>query len=354
MYRLPVRHPRKILLIRPSALGDVCRTVPVVASLRRAYPDAAIDWLVQDTFVDAVAHHPALRRVIPFPRKALGRSLLRGNPLPTLAFLRTLRSEHYDLTIDAQGLGRSGLFAWATRAARRVGYAHAPEGAWLGYTHLAREPKSRHTVDRMLGLLRPLGVPAVSDLRLFADPQAVSDVVVEHAEPYALLAPTSRWASKRWPADRFAELARRLIERGVPRIVVVGSPSERNQCTPLLELAASSPRVTDRVGSTSVAQLMALVSRAKLVVANDSAALHMAVGFDRPTVALYGPTDVSRVGPYRRDADVVQHIRRRDPIDHKTDANVALMERITTDEVYDACIERLDNAPAYPRAAQTG
>jgi len=349
----PVRHPRKILLIRPSALGDVCRTVPLVVSLRRAFPDSVIDWVVQDTFVDAVTHHPAVRRVIPFPRTSLGRSMRRGNPAPTLAFLRSLRAGRYDLTIDAQGLGRSGLFTWATRAIKRIGHAHAPEGAWLGYTHRVSQPGVRHTVDRMLGLLAPLRIPAVRDMRLHADPQAVSDVVVEHAEPFVLLAPTSRWASKRWPEDRFAELARRLLERGVPRVVIVGSPSERDQCRSLLELASDDPRVTDRVGSTTIAQLMALVARAKLVVANDSAALHMAVGFDRPTVALYGPTDVARVGPYRREEDVIQHVSPGDPIDHKTDGNVALMERITVDQVFAASVDRLERSPAYPRAAQS-
>lgn len=346
-----MRPPRSILLIRPSALGDVCRTVPLAASLKRAYPEAAIDWVVQDTFADAVTNHPAVRRVIPFERKHLGRALKRGNPTPLRAFLRELQLARYDLTIDAQGLGRSGVLSWATRAARRIGFAHAPEFAWLAYTTRVHQPMSRHTVDRMLGLLEPLGISPVRDMRLFADPQAVSDVVVEYAEPYVLLAPTSRWASKRWPASRFADLAQRLLKHGVQRIVVVGSPSERDQCQPLLDLAASNPRITDRVGSTTITQLMALVSRSNLVVANDSAALHMGVGFDRPIVALFGPTDVSRVGPYLRESDVIQNISPNDPIDHKTDANRALMDRISTDAVFKACAERLERSPAYPRAA---
>ncbi|GJM19135.1 MAG: lipopolysaccharide heptosyltransferase I [Phycisphaeraceae bacterium] len=329
------------MLIRPSALGDVCRTVPVLASLRAAYPNAAIDWLVQDTFVEAIEHHPALRRAVPFDRTGLGRAARRGNLGPALKFMRSLAAEHYDMVIDAQGLGRSALFAWSTRAVRRVGYTNAQEFGWLAYTDRVREPREKHAVDRMLGLLRPLGVGPVRDMRLYPDPQARADVVAEHAEPFAVLAPTSRWAAKRWPVDRFAELARRLLDAGVPKIVVVGAASERAQCRPVLDLAAGSPQVTDRVGSTSIAQLMALISRAKLVVANDSAALHMAVGFDRPTVALFGPTDVSRVGPYRREADVIQHVTPGDPIDHKTDANGALMARISVDEVFDACMARL-------------
>lgn len=341
--------PRQILVIRPSALGDVCRTVPVVASLRRAYPEAAIDWVVQDAFVGAVERHPAVRRVIPFPRKRLGEAMRRGRLGEVFAFLRTLREPGYDAVIDAQGLVRSAIFAWATRAPRRVGYANAQEFGWLAYTDKVREPMDRHTVDRMLGLLGPLGVEAVRDMRLFADPQAVSDVVMEYPEPYAVVAPTSRWAAKRWPADRFAELVKRLLAHGVQRVVVVGGPGEREQCAPVLDLVGSLGPVSDRVGSTTIAQLMALVSRARLVVANDSAVLHMAVGFDRPLVGLFGPTDVGRVGPYRREADVIQHIEAGDTLDHKLDANARLMERITVDEVEAACVQRLEQRPAHPR-----
>jgi heptosyltransferase-1 len=165
----------------------------------------------------------------------------------------------------------------------------------------------------------------------------VSQAVIEHPEPYAVLAPTSRWASKRWPDVRFAEVARTLLsEQAVERVIVVGAPGERGQCPATLALAADHPRVTDRVGSTSISALMALISRAALVVANDSAAVHMAVGFDRPTVALYGPTDVARVGPYGREADVIQH---REP----GDANAAMMARIGLEEVLNACRVRLKN-----------
>ena len=94
------------------------------------------------------------------------------------------------------------------------------------------------------------------------------------------------------------------------------------------------PRVINLAGKTSIAQLMALVRDASLVIANDSAAVHMAVGFNRPMVALFGPTDIRRVGPYRRDADVIQHIGPADRLDHKDTAHGrTLMERITTDEV---------------------
>ena len=339
--------PRQILLVRPSALGDVCRTVPLAASLKRAWPEAQIDWLVQDTFAEAVAHHPALRRVVPFPRRRLGQAMRRWRMGEVRAFLKSLAAPGYDLVIDAQGLLRSAIFARATGARRRVGYANAQELGWLLYTDRVHEDRARHTVDRMLGLLSPLGIEPVRDMRLFCDGQALSDVIVEYREPYAVIAAGSRWEAKRWPAERFAELARRLLRGGVDRVVLVGSPDERAQCAPVIALAGELPGVSDRIGSTSIAQLMALIARARLVVANDSAALHMAVGFNRPLVALYGPTDVARVGPYGREADVIQHVGQGDTLDHKEPAAQSLMARIGVDEVEAACRARLA-APLRP------
>jgi lipopolysaccharide heptosyltransferase I len=335
--------PAKILLIRPSALGDVCRTVPVVAALHARYPQARIEWMVQQGFEDAVRHHPAVDAIVPFNRKALGKQILKGDLAQTRAFLRSLRDAGYDMVLDAQGLARSGVFMWATRARVRVGYRQAQEGAWLAANRRADAPRDLHTVDRMLRLAAAAGADVTEpDMRLFPDPDALSQVIIEHPEPYAVLAPTSRWASKRWPDERFAAVARTLLdERLVERVLIVGAPGEREQCPACLALAADHPRVTDRVGSTTVAALMALISRASLVIANDSAAVHMAVGFDRPTVALYGPTDVARVGPYRRDADVIRHRAPGDPIDHKDDANRVMMERITTEEVLAAARARL-------------
>ncbi|MDX2117238.1 MAG: glycosyltransferase family 9 protein [Planctomycetota bacterium] len=342
--------PRSILIIRPSALGDVCRSVPVLVSLKRAFPNARIDWLVQDGFAAAIADHPDLGRIVPFARRELGAASRRGNFGPVRRFFAQLREANYDLVIDCQGLLRSGLFAWATRAKRRVGFANARELGWLGVNERHDVSTSLHSVDRMLELLRRAGVPIVHDMRLYSNPQACHDVapaLQAAGSRYAVVAPTSRWAAKRWPADRFARVVENLCEHGYSGVVIVGGANERDQCGPLLEVASKNAKVIDRIGGTSVAQLMAIIESASLVIANDSAALHMAVGFDRPTVALYGPTRVELVGPYRRERDVIQHLKPGDSFDHKNDANVTMMQRISVDEV----IERV--AAISRDAAQT-
>ncbi|GMV25057.1 MAG: hypothetical protein AMXMBFR58_10880 [Phycisphaerae bacterium] len=332
----------RILIVRPSALGDVCRSVPVLASLRRAYPAARIDWIVQDSFAPAIAHHPALTSVIAFPRNEFGRMARRMRYGPILRWMSELRRRHYDLVLDCQGLARSAIFTWATRAPRRIGYANAPEAAWLAYTTLSRADMDMHAVDRMLSLVSAAGVDPVRDMRLYPDPDEASALEGQIGpEPFIIIAPTSRWPGKRWPQQRFIDAARAMLDAGVRRVVVVGAPSERDQCSGLIELARSDPRIIDRVGATTVGGLLALVSRSTAVLCNDSAVLHMAVGLEKPLVALYGPTRVNRVGPYRRDADVIQHVRESDRLDHKDDAaGTALMERITVAEVVEAVLRR--------------
>lgn len=330
----------RILIIRPSALGDVCRSVPVLVSLRRSYPTARIDWLVNEGFSQAIEAHPDLSRVVAFPRQALGAALASLRVGPAVAFIKQLRLERYDLVLDVQGLARSGFLAWATRAPRRVGYADAREMGWMGLTERQRVPRDLHSVDRMLGLVRAMGVEPVADMRLYTPPAARAAADADAAlagTRYAVLAPTSRWPGKQWPAERFAALAPRLLEMGLDAVVIVGSASERGQITPLLDAANDaklSGRLVDRVGATSVGGLMALIERAALVVANDSAALHIAVGFETPVVALFGPTRIDRVGPYRREASVVQHLEPGERLDHKDEAlGRRLMQRIGVDEV---------------------
>lgn len=332
--------PRRILLVRPSALGDVCRTAPVLATLKRTFPGASIDWLVQDDFGPAVEHHPDLSRVVRFPRRALAEWWRPAVGLRAVRWLGTLREASYDLVLDCQGLFRSGLFTFATGAERRVGYANAKELGWLGLTERADVPRSMHAVDRMLALTRVVGAAPVADMRLYTSEQerAALDSRLRACGTYGVIAPTSRWPGKRWPAERFAQLVTQMLdERLLPAVALVGARSEREQCGPLLELASRDGRVIDLIGRTSVGELMAVVEASALVVANDSAALHMAVGFDRPIVALFGPTRIDRVGPYRRERDVLQRLEPGERVDHKNEAlGRAMMARISVSETLEA------------------
>jgi len=299
------------------------------------YPHAQIDWLVQDANAEAIRHHPALSNVIEFRRHQLGKGPLRGTSSPLYQFVRLLRASKYDVVYDLQGLFRSGFFTWASGAPRRVGLKNAREFGWLGLTHRYDAPTSMHAVDRMLEVLKGDGVPISLDMRLYAQPASRARISSDpelNAGPFAVLAPTSRWIAKRWPADRFAVVASELLNRGYARVVLVGAPGERDQCAALTDLASREPRILDRIGRTSIADLLALTEASSLVIANDSAVVHMAVGFDRPLIGLYGATSPQKDGPYQRASDVIHH-----PADaslrHRGLSTNDLMKRITIEEV---------------------
>ncbi len=354
---IEVRGDKRILLIRPTALGDVARTVPVLATLRKAHPDAHIDWLVAKAFAPAVRHHPMLDGVIEFDRKALAQ--FGFSPKATGAgrrFASHLHDQHYDIVYDLQGLFRSGLFTRLTRARRRVGFANAREFGWLGYNVRHRIDAGLHTVDRMLGLLEADGMEPVHDMRLYLsdeDKAWLSAFKQEYGigdAGYACIAPTARWGCKCWPIERYGQVARQMVESGLAgdKLVLIASPDEREQVLPIFEVlmgdGAAGGDLRDRVvfPDTSVGQMMALLSEPRVLVCNDSAPLHIAVGFDRPVVALFGPTDPATVGPYRRESSVIR------PADaQQYEANYrrynddnTLIAKIEVEEVWEKVLEQ--------------
>ncbi|MHC4994542.1 MAG: glycosyltransferase family 9 protein [Planctomycetota bacterium] len=345
--------PQRILIVRPSALGDVARTVPALVSLKQHWPEAQIDWLVRDTFVDAVVAHPDLHEAIPFPRSSFrrfGRSLSVTRRV--LAYMKSLKNRRYDLVVDLQGLGRSGWLTHATKAPLRVGPADARELAWLGYNQrVAIDPSVRHTVDRMLAVVEALGATPIRDMQLYTTDQddrwATDALAAAGLEPgrFAAVAPTAAWASKRWPIERFDQVIEQLGDFGLYGAAVVGSPGEESQTRELFaERESKQPRL-DLVGKTSVGQMMAILKQAGIVYANDSAALHIAVGLGKRVVSLFGPTDPETVGPYRYATGTVCAEADR-PVNYRaqrTDARI--IARIGLPEVFDTTRRVLDTPP---------
>ena len=343
------RNPESILIVRPSALGDVCRTVPVLASLRTKWPNARTGWLVQDNFAEAVSAHPGLDEVIPFPRSRM-RSAWRSpkRMLGVLGFLRMLQGSDWDLVLDCQGLARSSLFSRLSGSSWRVGFSDAREFGWFLMTD--RVPTvSAHVVDRTMELVAHLGAEAEPDMRLHAPPGCIEGWQASHlrpGSPYVVLAPRSRWASKEWPMGKWRELIGELAARGHRDFVLVGSAGERDSLERLIGMLdmRNGPRVVSMAGRTTVGDLMAIIRSAALVVANDSAALHMAVGFSRPMVGLFGPTDPREVGPYGALDQVIRHAGATGSgHDYRSRSTPAdSMDRITVEEVLDRAIEVLE------------
>ncbi len=344
----------RVLLIRPSALGDVCRTVPALVTLRKAMPQAQIDWLVQSPFAPAIASHPDLHQVVAFDRKRYSKLLLRPGQWSSFrGFLRQLREAHYDMVFDLQGLARSGYFTWATRAPIRVGFANAREGGHLGYTHRYHIDTNMHTVDRMLALLKAHDIPPSPqepdrDMRLFTPAEDLKwadqylNDIGNGNRPFALLAPTAQWLCKCWPIQRFVELAKRLEQELNLRIIVMAAPHEQPIVQPLLDATNT------QLPPTTIGKMMGLIQRARIMICHDSGPLHMAVGLGTPTVSLFGPTNPALVGPYQQDqwvvqpSDITQQELAQSYRDRKNDQSI--MARITLDQVWDRVKMRMDQS----------
>jgi lipopolysaccharide heptosyltransferase I len=325
----------RILLIKPSAFGDVVHTVPVLAKLRARYPSARIDWLITPPNADVVRWHPALSNALLFDRRRyarFGRSWPATRDL--LAFLAEVRRTSYDLVVDLHGQLRSALLALASGAPVRVGFDRqrrrseaaslrrlgkavlrhgwtgCREGAWLAYTHRIPVPTlDVHAIDRYLWLGDLLGLdPSPPDLRVYLPPEAAvaADRLLAHAGigrgPVALLLPGTIWETKHWRAEEFAAVGRALLRAGMA-VVLAGATADRPRCRAVAERC---PGARDVCGETTLAELGALMRRAAFCVTNDSGPMHFAVALGRPVVSVFGPTDPLWIGPYGRPEAVVR------------------------------------------------
>jgi lipopolysaccharide heptosyltransferase I len=329
------REFRRILLVKPSALGDVVHALPVLVKLRARYPEARIDWLITPENADLVRHHPALSTVIDFPRKQFSRfgrdwSATFG----PIRLLSKLRRGRYDLVVDLHGQFRSAVFTLATGAPVRVGFDRprghvesaqaehpadipgehgwngAREGAWLAYTHWIRIPTlDVHAVNRYLWIGPMLGFDdRPPDLRIHLAPDAsatIDELLGSHGlvgKPLAVLAPGTIWETKHWHVEGFAQVARHLTDSGFA-VVLAGTSRDRRRSQ---AITAACPDAHDLCGQTSVAGLVALIQKAAICVTNDSGALHVAAAVDSPVVGIFGPTNPIWIGPYGRPEVVVR------------------------------------------------
>jgi lipopolysaccharide heptosyltransferase I len=301
--------PRRIAIVKPSALGDIVHSLPVLTALRRRFPMAHLTWIVNRGYEPLLCGHPDLDATLTFDRRS-NRAGVFHAALGYLSFLRRLRASRFDLVIDLQGLLRSGLMTLATGAPRRVGFSSAREGARWFYTDVVplSNDKPCHAVDRYWQVAEALG--AGQGPRLFRLPasegarQWVAAALRDCPRPWLVLGVGSRWPTKRWPPGHFATLTRRAMQRFGGTAIFVGSRDE-------VELAQATARrlpgpVCNLTGQTTLPQLVALLGQADVMVANDTGPLHLAAALGRPVVAPYTCTKVLLNGPYGQEARAVE------------------------------------------------
>ncbi|MGD0262211.1 MAG: lipopolysaccharide heptosyltransferase II [Verrucomicrobiota bacterium] len=297
----------KILILKPSSLGDVVQALPVLRLLKRHLPASEIYWWIDSNLAPLLEGDPDLAGVVPFAR----RRWATPRHWPEIwRSIRWLRQQAFDWVIDLQCLMRSGAFAWLTNGKLLIGLDEPREGARGFYDLIVRRPSAlTHAVDWYLSVLPLLGVPADGEFQWLPERPGLAESVrrkwpVERAK-WIIIQPGARWLNKRWPAESYAEVVRRLAATNLEfQFVILGGEEDR----PLGEVIArvDGRRCLDLTGRISLPEMVEWIRLSKLMVTNDTGPMHVAAALGTPVVALFGPTEPRRTGPYRQLEHVVR------------------------------------------------
>jgi lipopolysaccharide heptosyltransferase I len=297
----------KILILKPSSLGDVVQALPVLRLIKRHLPDSEVHWWIDSHLAPLLEGDPDLAGVVLFERRRW--AALRHWP-EMWHSIRWLRQQAFDRVIDLQCLLRSGVFAWLTNGKLSIGLDEPREGARGFYDLIVRRPSAlTHAVDWYLGVLPLLGVPVDWNFQWLPERPALAESVqrkwpVGKAQ-WIVIQPGARWANKRWPAESYAELVR-LLAAANPTLhfVILGGTEDRS----LGEVVArgSATRCLDLTGRITLPEMVEWIRLSKLMVTNDTGPMHVAAALGKPVVALFGPTEPRRTGPYHQIEHVVR------------------------------------------------
>lgn len=287
--------PRRICIVKPSALGDIVQTLPVLSMLRQRFPHAHVAWVVKPGLAGILRGHPEIDQLIEMPRGSGGRMVLGF-----MWMLNRLRRERFDLVLDIQGLFRSGLMTWCTRAPRRLGYRLAREGAFVAYTDTIdvdyrKMPALEHyqLFAERLGCSLPVP-PALVPIS-HQDRQKIHAQLARLPRPWLAVHAGAQWETKRWPPESFAQVARWANEQHGAGIILLGGPGEGALAGQVQQLLDGP--VVNLAESTTLTELAAAAEAADVFLAGDTGPMHLAAAVGTPVVALFTCTSPMRAGP---------------------------------------------------------
>lgn len=303
--------PKNILIIKPSALGDIALAMSTLPSLRASFPEARICWFVRREFAPLIENNPNIDEVIIFERKFLGKWWYHPKAFWELVrLIRRLYTGRFDIVFDLQGLFRTALFGWFTGSKKRFGMAIARECAILLYTDkIPCDEGKVHLIDHYQKILAAAGARVQGgELEMGIPAEAYNSVekLLSSSgvcgDGYAVLVLGAAHQYKCWPAEKFAQLAERIASEYGLDIIAAGTAGEKSIIEKLQYL--SNVPVIDFSGRTNIHELTALLKKAKLVVSNDTGPGHIAAAMQVPLVMIFGTTNPARVGPYKRPDSV--------------------------------------------------
>ena len=288
--------PRSVCILRLSAIGDTCHVVPIIRTLQHVWPATQLTWIIGKTEARLMKLIDGVELIIVDKRAAL--SGLRN-------LRKQLRGRQFDVLLHMQLALRASVMAGTITAPIKVGFdrARAREMQWL-FTNEQIAPRTReHVLDSFFGFLATLGIRERLlrwDVPLPADAVSYAETLIPDSQPTLVISPCSSHALRNWPADRYAAVADYASREHGMRIILAGGPTrlERQTGIAIEGLLDKGTRVINQIGKDTLPQLLALLGRARVLLAPDSGPVHMATMVGTPVIGLYAATNPARSGPY--------------------------------------------------------
>ncbi|MCP4024144.1 MAG: lipopolysaccharide heptosyltransferase II [Desulfobacteraceae bacterium] len=292
---------KKILIIKPSSLGDIVHSLPFLHAVKKEFPHADIDWVVAHGLHTFLQDHPMINRLWVIKKDQWKKLNNYKQTVKEINDLRKgLKQARYDVSIDLSGLLRSGVISYFSKAPIRLGFKESDEGSPLFYSHKIHGSMEIHAIDRYLEIARFMGCSTDEIEYPFAPydkkPQILSDLPKE----YIVMSPSAGKVANRWHAGRFGELASKL---SLP-VVVIASGAEKDVANEVVENSQGS--AISIAGKTTLKELVAVIARAAFFVCNDTGPMHIAAALKVPVFAIFGPANPIRTGPYGDIHTVIQ------------------------------------------------
>jgi lipopolysaccharide heptosyltransferase I len=338
---------KKILLIKPSSLGDVVMALPALSALGRSFPHTQISWLIRPEFAPLIEGHPHLDEIILFDRKSLAKAWRSPEAFRGLVSLvAALRQRQFDAVLDLQGLFRSASLSWLSGCRQRFGPFWRELAHFFYTTAIPPRLEWIHVVDYYLKLAEAMGATDRRVEFVLPEKPAATDnarklLARHHLDPdrYAVIIPGSAQVSKCWPAERFSALADRVAAQHGLAVAATGSKSE-SAVIEKIRASAKYP-IANLASQTSLPELVEVLRGAKLVVSNDTGPGHIAAALGRPLVMLFSWSNPLRVGPYGRPQCVVARDASSRGLANRSHKPRHGIRHITLEEVYRKVLEQL-------------
>jgi heptosyltransferase I len=350
-------HLERLLIVRLGAMGDVIHALPAVQVLRQAFPHAMIGWLIEERWAELLCAAGTSRRGARSPQRPLvewvhtvdlrawRKSLFQLHTLQQIATVwNDVRSVKYEIAVDLQGALRSAVLARLSSAPVIWGSSEpreSPASLWYTRQVLVR---GAHVIEQNLSIAEAVAGKQMNVCQAElpydrAIEQSIQcDLTRQKIKEYAILNPGAGWGAKRWPAERYGEVARQLSEDGFTPLVNFG-PGEEYLAKEVVAASAG----TARLMNSSISELIALTRGAKLFVGGDTGPMHLAAALGVPVVAIFGPTDPARNGPYRVPSIVLRNPQSMTSHSRRSQPDGAMLE-ISVDAVMAAARSLLTNS----------